>query len=606
MGNSLVKRLGVSCAGVLVALVVVSCSNHQEDDSTAEQDSSTEPNPKKYYFFNDANGFVENSQNVHRRVKLPSLGDAAIRFDMPWEGSWSGYGTLLGKEITGLDHHRLYYACDGAGICLALSTDGFNWRKPNFGIHPHNSSINNNIILKHSQSFTPLIDPRPGVPPDERWKAIANGIPENQAAFSDRFSGLFSYKSKDGINWTRAADTPIISNQSGELANIDVDTLSPRTYDFSTNRTSELEDHPPNTQFIFKTNYPYDSAHSDLIGGLTPDQWNHKIRDALGRRDRLSLIDIIDSLNQTHLGSGFNYLASGDSGDIEEVLNDYPQEFKVIDTHNVVIWDAEKSEFVLYFRAWTKQDLRAFARKTSKDFKTWSKAEMVEFSPEITFTNQLYTPGVLGKVGSPGSFIALSMRHHDRPPLNPIPVIEKYGVSETEFLYSNDGLLFHRFAEPIVRPGLDMRNWGKHSNAVQLGMIRLNEHQMLGLVLRHAGVKNHDPFLQTAIFRPDGFVALQPTDAEGTFTTKAFRLEAENLFLNYSASVDGGIDIEIQHKDGTPISGFTSAHTGDSLFERATWHGDQKKFDTLRTLIGQVIRLKFHLRNAEIYTLQFQ
>ena len=65
--------------------------------------------------------------------------------------------------------------------CYAESVDGIHWTKPKLGLFEVAGSKENNVVLAgmapSSHNFTPLLDTRPGVPPDERYKALANGKP---------------------------------------------------------------------------------------------------------------------------------------------------------------------------------------------------------------------------------------------------------------------------------------------------------------------------------------------------------------------------------------------------------------------------------------------
>ena len=68
-------------------------------------------------------------------------------------------------------------------LCLAISTDGRSFVKPDLGAVPFNGSKHNNIVLPitgdvgaQASWYPPgpvWLDPRPGVPPDELWKASA-------------------------------------------------------------------------------------------------------------------------------------------------------------------------------------------------------------------------------------------------------------------------------------------------------------------------------------------------------------------------------------------------------------------------------------------------
>ncbi len=141
---------------------------------------------------------VETLDGVELRMHAPRREGVAIAFDKPWEGRFSAYPTV----ITDGGVHRMYYRGlpnveEGtvAVTCYAESKDGIHWTKPDLGIYEIQGTRNNNVVLalddKYSRSFSPLLDTRPGVPADERFKAIT-GV---------EAKGLAAFVSPDGIRW---------------------------------------------------------------------------------------------------------------------------------------------------------------------------------------------------------------------------------------------------------------------------------------------------------------------------------------------------------------------------------------------------------------------
>ncbi len=142
---------------------------------------------------------IAEMDNVSLRLQEPRREGVALRFDEPWEGRFSAYATVLNDD--GL--FRMYYrglpsAWDPEVVAVtayAESRDGVRWTKPKLGLFEFHGSRNNNIVLgtedSHSRNFSPFIDHRPGVPADERFKAIA-GV---------ETKGLAAFASADGIHW---------------------------------------------------------------------------------------------------------------------------------------------------------------------------------------------------------------------------------------------------------------------------------------------------------------------------------------------------------------------------------------------------------------------
>ena len=149
---------------------------------------------------------------VHR-LHHPRREGIALRFDQPWEGILALHVTILQDG----DLYRMYYRGWGVDAsrreneegqtmpvtCYAESQDGIHWDKPELGLCEWRGSTANNIILtgprEVTQRFSPMLDDRPGVPADARFKAIGG---------SQR-TGLHLWTSADGLRWTEQPGTII-------------------------------------------------------------------------------------------------------------------------------------------------------------------------------------------------------------------------------------------------------------------------------------------------------------------------------------------------------------------------------------------------------------
>lgn len=83
------------------------------------------------------------------------------------------------------------------------SLDGIHWNRPNLGLFEIDGSRENNVILHEApfcHNFSPFLDSRPGVPPGERFKALAGTVK----------SQLFAFVSADGIHWKKFRNEPVI------------------------------------------------------------------------------------------------------------------------------------------------------------------------------------------------------------------------------------------------------------------------------------------------------------------------------------------------------------------------------------------------------------
>ena len=105
--------------------------------------------------------------------------------------------------------------------------------------------------------------------------------------------------------------------------------------------------------------------------------------------------------------------------------------------------------------------------------------------------------------------------------------------------------------------------------------------------------------------RVDGFASLHAPLGGGECVTKPLLFEGGRLILNFSTSAAGSLCIEIQDADGRPIPGFTLAEApelyGDSLEYPAHWTEGRD----LKALAGKPIRLRFVLKDADLYSFRF-
>jgi len=155
---------------------------------------------------------LERFSGTHLQQQTPRDEGVAFKFDQPWEGLFSGYATLVTLADGRL---RAYYRGkavankDGSEeevTCVAESTDGRQWTKPELGLCEVMGTRKNNVVLMKAHTathnFSPFRDARPGVPEGERFKAFG-GTMEG--------GGLTAWKSPDGLRWEKITPEPVIT-----------------------------------------------------------------------------------------------------------------------------------------------------------------------------------------------------------------------------------------------------------------------------------------------------------------------------------------------------------------------------------------------------------
>ena len=104
--------------------------------------------------------------------------------------------------------------------------------------------------------------------------------------------------------------------------------------------------------------------------------------------------------------------------------------------------------------------------------------------------------------------------------------------------------------------------------------------------------------------RLDGFVSLDAGADGGTLTTKPLVVAGDALVVNTSTR-GGLVKVEVLDLDGTPVTGFGSSEcvpiNTDSVRHVVRWNGGR----SLGTLRDTPVSLRFHLRDAELYSFRF-
>ncbi len=179
------------------------------------------------------------------------------------------------------------------------------------------------------------------------------------------------------------------------------------------------------------------------------------------------------------------------------------------------------------------------------------------------------------------------------------------GLSDAVFLSSRDGLHFDRtFLEALIRPGRDELNWGDRSTMPAWGLIQTGPDEMSIYYTQH--YKYPSAHLRRGVWRLDGIASLHADGSPGELVTKPFRFAGGRLMLNYATSAAGSICIEIQDKAGKPLPGFTVTDAPETYGDKIDVPFAWKRGDDVSSLAGKVVRLRFLLKDADLYAYQFQ
>ena len=106
--------------------------------------------------------------------------------------------------------------------------------------------------------------------------------------------------------------------------------------------------------------------------------------------------------------------------------------------------------------------------------------------------------------------------------------------------------------------------------------------------------------------RPDGFVCIRAGYDGGTFTTKPILFTGSSLYLNFSTSAAGSIRVALLNPDGTPVDGYNAETCqeiiGNMLDRPVQWENGAD----IGAFAGTPLRLRFHMKDADLYAIQFR
>lgn len=259
------------------------------------------------------------------------------------------------------------------------------------------------------------------------------------------------------------------------------------------------------------------------------------------------------------------------------------------DSQNLAFWDATRGEYRAYWRFFTN-GVRAIRTATSKDFLVWENQADLRFvdSP----AEHLYTNAVMPYARAPHLFIGFPTRFQP-----------KHQQVEPVFMSSRDGVLFKRWPEPLIPITAPKDRDGNRSNYMTWGLLQLpGQDRELSVYATEAYYTGPGSRVRRFVFRTDGFVSVRAGAAGGTLLTKPFTFTGGKLALNLASK--GPTRVELQDASGNALPGFAFADctpvTGDFIEHTVNWRGG-----SLATHAGKPVRMKFELKDADVFAMKF-
>jgi hypothetical protein len=304
------------------------------------------------------------------------------------------------------------------------------------------------------------------------------------------------------------------------------------------------------------------------------------------------------------------------------------------DSQNLAFWDPVLGKYRAYWRiftagetgdkVWKPAGIRAIRTATSDDMIHWSQPVDLIYKdspPEQLYTNQIKpyfrAPHIL--IGFPTRYIdrgwsvameELPERDHRKLRSSSVP---RYGTALTEGLLmaSRDGVKFKRWNEAFLRPGIERSGTWHYGHqyiawhVVETKSALADAPNELSLYAVESYWTGEGSALRRYTLRLDGFVSLNAPMSGGEVITKRLKFSGSQLTMNFATSAAGSVRVEIQDAAGKPIEGFSLAdchdHFGDTVDRAVQW----KNGPDMGQLVGQSIRLRFVLKDADLYSFQW-
>lgn len=297
------------------------------------------------------------------------------------------------------------------------------------------------------------------------------------------------------------------------------------------------------------------------------------------------------------------------------------------DSQNIAFWSPSEQCYVCYFRIFREvpgtkpadgDRWRWIARSTSPDFRAWSdpvEMQMLDGRGKERPPEHYYLPWTMPYYRAPHIYLSFPKRF--TPFRSPVALeegkeflaagsLDHYALhsSDSIFMTSRGGEHYDRiFMEAFIRPGPDPRDWITRANSCAYAIVPNGEREIS--VFRYTHYAQPTNHLARYTLRVDGFVSVNAPYEGGELITKPLKFTGNQLELNFETSAAGGIRVEIQNPDGSPIPGFTAEECNEAIGDKIKHLVSWKNGGDPSALSGQAVRLRFVMYDADLYSMRF-
>jgi len=477
-------------------------------------------------------------------------------------------------------------------------------------LHPPRKHVRNPVIRPerwcegtYIEPYTTLYDPD-----EQLFKMWARGGSDTKAGFvGGNAAWMLYYTSRDGVHWDRPETGPFEVDGRRDHNIVFASDLVPR-------QVTRRAYGPP--QFVHPTKPAAPQGKKAFFWGVNrhprprdPSEKYVALAIVQDHRRGAHIVTSPDGVNWSCSATPFWQTPHDVAGNGDDCLMD----LVIDDEHNRwVIYRRIIPEFSERMIA-TEADCdrppidrynRSYARAESEDLQNWTGHTFIAaMDPDDPADTELYQLGCQ-RVGQ--SWIGLFSVFYLRRP-QPINI---------HLATSRDGIHFTRVCrgEPFVPHGplgyYDFMAMACSqprpivvNDIAHLYYAALNyPHDLDESVSRDFGGG-----VALATFPRDRYASLEaaPEAEPCRVLTKPFRVTHPRLFLNASTWNQGSLRVEVLRRDWQPCPGYSLAEAreirGDALDHPVLW----KDRTDLTSLLGQEVRLKFHLTRARLHAMTF-
>lgn len=286
------------------------------------------------------------------------------------------------------------------------------------------------------------------------------------------------------------------------------------------------------------------------------------------------------------------------------------------DSLNTWFYDDDEGVYKVFHRDF-KNGLRSIRLRTSTDFVNWDDRGFIEFDDDEVF--QLYTNNVRRYERAPHVYIGLPVRYAERGEwtenYDRLPDIEyrkrmlqshnyrRLGLAMTDslFMTSRDGLHWHKFNEAILDSGYEWEEewsyvWRYGSNYLSHGYVDAGEKLYFYSIDRMYDVNTPAEIWAYSI-RADGFASFKADYSGASVQTREIVFDGDELSINFRTSAAGSVYVTVCDEEGRSVKSVEMF--GNNIDAKVPFDGSLSQFR------GRPVRLRFDMRDAEIFSFKF-